>query len=159
DQQDPQEASVGHNFAFTRVHRNTTAGVGSGSVTVQAHFLYADFGLGTTYADIAATPPATLTFAPADTVQFLGDGQGYQWDLPAVHSTHVCLAVEIDAPNDAPAGTLVGHAPGWPTTDLMVINDNNKAQRNMGVYSMMAGEASQDTFYAIVHNAATFPRL
>jgi hypothetical protein len=51
---------------------------------------------------------------------------------------------------------VLGHAPGWPSTDLMVINDNNKAQRNMGVYPTSG--SGQVSFYAIIHNGATYPR-
>jgi hypothetical protein len=29
--------------------------------------------------------------------------------------------------------SLLGRAPGWPTGDLLVIINNNKAQRNMSV--------------------------
>jgi hypothetical protein len=68
------------------------------------------------------------------------------------------MAVQLDAPNDLPAGTLLGHAVGWPTTDLMVINDNNKAQRNMGVWIAPTGGSDSLTRYFIVHNAASFPR-
>ena len=59
-------------------------------------------------------------------------------------------------PADDFIGDLVGHAPGWPTTDLMVINDNNKAQRNMGIYPALG--ASSASFFATIRNAANFPR-
>ena len=63
----------------------------------------------------------------------------------------------LDTPNDPIAPpSLLGRAPGWPTTDLLVINDNNKAQRNMGVGPTAAGGCL--TFFGIVHNAATFTR-
>jgi hypothetical protein len=40
----------------------------------------------------------------------------------------------------------------------MVLNDNNKAQRNMGVYTGPVGGTDTVTFYAQIHNAATFRR-
>jgi len=40
----------------------------------------------------------------------------------------------------------------------MVLNDNNKAQRNMGVYHMMAKSIGKWSFYALAHNAATYKR-
>jgi hypothetical protein len=157
DHQDPQETAVGHNFAFTRVFRKAAASGGS-NVDVQANFFIADFGLGTAYVNAGVSASPTLTFAPADIEKDLGDGQGYQWDLPATHSDHVCMAVQIDSSSDHPAGTLLGHAPGWPTTDLMVINDNNKAQRNMGIWTPPAGGTDTNTRYFMVHNAASFVR-
>ncbi|HET9792139.1 MAG TPA: hypothetical protein VFR08_12615 [Candidatus Angelobacter sp.] len=157
DHQDPQEATVGHNFAFARVFRKAAAS-GGGNVDVQPTFFIADFGLGTAYVNAGPGAAPTLTFAPADTEKDLGDGQGFQWDLPVTHSDHVCMAAQIDSSNDHPAGTLLGHAPGWPTTDLMVINDNNKAQRNMGVWVPPAGGTDTNTRYFMVHNAASFVR-
>jgi hypothetical protein len=68
--------------------------------------------------------------------------------------------VEISTPNDPiVAPSLLGRAPGWPTTDLAVLNDNNKAQRNMGLSTTPArGVGLSETFWAIIHNAATFRR-
>jgi len=54
------------------------------------------------------------------------------------------------------APSLLGRAPGWPTTDLLVVNDNNKAQRNMGVGPTTMG--GWFTRYALIHNAATIRR-
>jgi hypothetical protein len=154
----PQIASLGDNFAFVRVHREAAAPPGAPKVDVQTHFLFADFGLGTAYQDMAVTPDPLLTFHHGDTEKVLA--KGYAWQLPAMHSQHVCIAAQISTPADpyVPPG-LLGHAPGWPTTDLMLINDNNKAQRNTKVYELSMGAASmQVSFYAIVHNAATMAR-
>jgi hypothetical protein len=157
--EDPQDAIVGPNFAFVRVNRNAPATGGSPDAAVTAAFLYADYGLGTSYVAAAASPAPTLTFAAADTEKDLTDGNGYQWNLPVTHSTHVCMGMEISAPGDSFNGDLLGHAPGWPTTDLMVINDNNKAQRNMGIWvPPMTDQSDTLTYYAQIHNAATFPR-
>ena len=51
---------------------------------------------------------------------------------------------------------LLGQTPGWPTTDLIVINDNNKAQRNMSVHYGLSGIGSKH--YAIVRNGSMKPR-
>jgi hypothetical protein len=158
--ENPWEAALGHNYAFTRISRKAAAAAGSADRSATATFLFADFGLGTTYSSIGSLPPAS--FHAADTVQVIPDGSGLQWDLPVTHSSHVCMAVEISVPavGGLPAdnftGDLIGHAPGWPTTDLMVINDNNKAQRNMGIYPALG--ASSVSFFAIIRNAADFSR-
>jgi hypothetical protein len=155
--QDPRPMGMGHNFAFARVSREA-AGTAS-DVTLQ--YLYSDGGVGVNY--VSAGPTTTLHLAAADTQQWPHGGHGYQWDLPSGASNHVCLAVEASTPGDpiVPPG-LLGHAPGWPTTDLMIVNDNDKAQRNMNVYGFggMSGEGqgSSMSMYALAHNAATFRR-
>ncbi|MGA2373692.1 MAG: hypothetical protein ACLPPV_00100 [Candidatus Korobacteraceae bacterium] len=147
-----------HNYAFVRVHRNQAAPGGSGNVNVTARFLYADYGLGVPYQNVSATPTATLTFMPSDTVVTLADGAGVQWDLPLMRSTHICLAVEISAPNDSYSPELAGRAPGWPTTDWTIPADNEKAQRNMDLPPMAAASTGSMSFHPIVHNAAPFTR-
>jgi hypothetical protein len=155
--------NIGDNWAFARIRRNAA---GIGSKTVTAHFLVSKLGTGSNYVDDTvmgsgvtfAGPDPTVTFNAAD----LGPitTPALAWHLDAVVSTHLCLAVEISAPGDPfVAPSLLGRAPGWPTTDLAVINDNNKAQRNMGLSTTAArGAGLTDNFYAIVHNAATFRR-
>jgi hypothetical protein len=168
DHQDPQAAVLGANYAYVRIHRNTT-GI---SQAVTAHFLYADFGLGTPFQDMGSAPDLTLSFAATDTAQTLS--AGYAWELPAAFSTHVCLAVEISTPSDPLAlPSLLGGSPGLTGTDPSVLDDNNKAQRNAGIYPMptkrkqpsgggsrgggsRGGEAV--TYYAVVNNAALVPR-
>jgi hypothetical protein len=155
---------IGDNWAFARVRRNVVAA--SGSVVVTAHFLVSKLGVGSNYADAGSVDPnvsfpdpdPTVTFNPADVGPFVTPA--YHWHLNAVSSTHLCLAVEISTPGDPFVGpSLVGNAPGWPTTDLRVINDNNKAQRNMGLSTTPArGADASDVFYAIIHNAATIVR-
>jgi hypothetical protein len=140
DQENPQTAGLGNNFAFARITRNTSGM----AKTVNVHFLYADYGLGSNFTAAAVTPDPTVAFAAGDT-QLVSSG--YQWDLPAVHSPHVCMAVEISTNTDPvvlPHLDTTAPGPGDP----LVINDNNKAQRNMGVYPAL-GDSS---YYAIVHN-------
>jgi hypothetical protein len=154
--QNAQDATSGHNYAYVRVHRKAAPMTGP-PVTVQARFLFADYGLGVAYQDVSMTPTASLVFNNTDTEQVLPAASGVQWDLPAMRSTHVCMAVEISAPGDPYSPELAGRAPGWPTTDWTLPADNNKAQINMDLPPVAAGSASA-SFYTIAHNAATFTR-
>ena len=156
NQQNAQDATSGHNYAFVRVHRNAAPGTGA-DVNVTARFVYADYGLGVPYEYVSGSPLATLTFAAADTTQTLADGSGVEWDLPATRSTHICMAVEISAPGDPYTPELVGRAPGWPTTDWTIPADNNKAQRNMDLPPMASGSGAA-WFHLIAHNAALYKR-
>lgn len=149
----PQPTTLGANYAFARVHRKATGATN----TVTLHFLKSEFGTGSNYEHANTLPDPTLTFAAGDIVKTMTNG--YQWNLNAATSTHVCLAVEISTATDPIVNpSLFGRAPGWPTTDLAVIYDNNKGQRNLGVYTGEGGEREASTFFAIVHNAATFTR-
>jgi len=121
--------------------------------TVNVEFLVAEFGTGSPYASVATT---TVAFAAADLTKIATA----PWTLGPTTSTHLCLGVQIATPADPfVAPGLNGNTPGWPSTDLMVINDNNKAQRNMGLSTTPArGVGASDCYFAIVRNAATFPR-
>ncbi len=142
--QDPQNNATNH--AFARISRNAAGA----AQKVKVEFLVAEFGTGSPYRRIATT---TASFAAADTSKIVKAS----WTLPATSSTHLCLAVQISAAAD-PFVTpgLQGNTPGWPTTDLLVINDNNKAQRNMSVHYGLSGFGSRH--YAIVRNASTKTR-
>jgi hypothetical protein len=150
--------SIGDNWAFARIRRNTA---GSAPVTVNAHFLVSKLGTGSSYVDAGTVDPDVSFPAPDPTLNFAAADLGptvtaaYPWHLAAVSSTHLCLAVEISTPADPfVAPSLVGRAPGWPTTDLAVIDDNNKAQRNMGLSTTPArGVGFADELWAIAHNA------
>jgi hypothetical protein len=156
--------NIGDNWAFARIRRNALPAAGSKTVT--AHFLVSKLGTGSNYVDAGSVDPDVSFPDPDPTVTFTAADMGplitpaYHWHLNAVSSSHLCLAVEISAPGDPyVAPSLVGNAPGWPTTDLRIINDNNKAQRNMGLSTTPArGAGMSDCLYAIVHNAATFLR-
>ena len=153
--QNPQSSGLGNNFAYARIHRKGT----DTAETVNLHFLKSEFGTGSNYVNANTTVDPTLAFAAGEQVKTMTSG--YEWTLAATTSTHTCLAVEISTPDDpVVVPTLLGRAPGWPDTDLSVIYDNNKAQRNMGVYTESEGssESSATTYYAIIHNAATYIR-
>jgi hypothetical protein len=148
-------AALGDNFMFARVHRNTTGSSG----TVNLHFLYANFGAGLNYQDAnpGVTDP-TLVFTAASAAESMTTG--FPWHLDATSSDHLCLGVEITGPMDAfVPPSLAGSSPGWPLTDLRIINDNNKAQRNIQILPTGTGAATGSVSgWAIAHNAATFPR-
>ena len=143
--------AMGDNFAFARIFRNTAGP----AATVTAHFLFSEFGVGSNYQDAGAPAGADVSFAAGDVMKVMATG--HPWHLGTTVSTHLCLATEISTSTDPfSPPTLLGRAPGWPTTDLMVIHDNNKAQRNMGVYPY--SEAASNTYYAVIHNPAVLKR-
>jgi hypothetical protein len=156
--------NLGDNWAFARIRRNAPAASGTQAVT--AHFLVSKFGTGSNYVDSSSGDPDVTFLDPDPNVNFNAADLGplltspVHWHLNAIASTHLCLAVEITGPNDPfVPPSLLGNTPGWPTTDLRIVNDNNKAQRNMGLSTTPArGVGLSDCFYGIVHNAAPFPR-
>jgi len=157
--EDPKNgpAAAGDNFAFARIHRNTCGNGPAEPVT--ARFLYSEFGTGSNFQTAGSASGAVINFAAEtattpDSVRTMAAGQS--WHLPTTSSTHLCLATEISTALDPSGPTLLGHAPGWPTTDTMVLDDNNKAQRNMGVYHTLT--SGRWSFYAIAHNAAIYKR-
>jgi hypothetical protein len=143
-------ANAGRNFGFCRIRRNA----GGAAATVTAHFLVSPFGTGSPYQNADTNPDVACAFASGDLVK---TAPGYEWHIGPTMTDHLCFAVEITGPADpvAPPG-LLGHAPGWPTTDLMVLNDNNTAQRNM--YPPASSGSGASSFYALVRNGATFRR-
>ncbi|HEX3557208.1 MAG TPA: hypothetical protein VIA62_28615 [Thermoanaerobaculia bacterium] len=167
--QPPSEAAgngagiIGDNWAFARIRRNALPA--SGTKTVTAHFLVSKFGTGSNYVDAGVADPDLSFPDPDPTVNFTAADLGpfittaWHWHLNAIASTHLCMAVQISAPGDPfVAPSLVGSAPGWPTTDLRVIFDNNKAQRNLSLSTTPARGIGGIDAYGIIHNAATFPR-
>ena len=170
DQPDSEPAGngsgiLGDNWAFARIRRNATS-PRTGSKTVTAHFLVSKFGIGSNFEDGSSGDPDLSFPDPDPTVTFKAANVGpittaaYHWHLNLISSTHLCLAVEISAPGDPYVPpSLLGRAPGWPTTDLSVLYDNNKAQRNLTLSTTPArGPGMDDSFCALVHNAATYPR-
>jgi hypothetical protein len=149
--------NIGDNWAFVRVRRNAAGPVSS----VTAHFLVSRFGTGSNYVD-ATTMDPNVTFPNPDPVITTDGTAGpwistaYPWHLNTTASTHLCMGVEISSASDPfVPPTLEGNTPGWNTgTDLRIINDNNKAQRNMHLSTTPAsGGAGSVSDWAIVHNA------
>src|SRR6185312_5393638 len=122
---DPQPMMMGSNYAFARISRGAT-GVAE---DVSLQFYYSDGGVGVNYLDAGSA--ASVHFNSGDQVKAPAVGDGVQWQLPSGASNHVCLAAEISVAGVDPIiqPSLFMHAPGWPTTDLAVMGDNNKAQR------------------------------
>lgn len=142
---------AGDNWIFARVHR---AAAGS-AATVTLSFLFSPLGTGSNYQLAGTGPNPTLAFGPADLVQTMANGRAWQLDAPT--STHVCIAVEISTPSDPfVTPSLLGRAPGWPTTDLAVLYDNNKGQRNL--LPVAGGSAGTVTVFALIHNAGLWRR-
>ena len=151
--------NAGNNWAFARVRRNVTGP----SASVTAHFLVSKFGVGSNYVDSTTGDP-DVSFLDPDPVIATGAGAGpwttsaYHWRLSAIAGNHLCLAVQISTPGSPYIPpSLAGATPGWPTTDLRIVNDNHKAQRNMHL-STTAGASGSVSDYAIVHNGALVTR-
>lgn len=158
--------NLGDNWAFARVRRNTTGTAD----TVTAHYAVSPFGTGSNFADgVTVLFPGLTMSGPDPSVSFLAGETGpktmpnFPWHLDAIASSHLCLGVQISTATDpylAPG--IVGHTPGWGTgTDLEILNDNNKAQRNMGLSSTPSHggpSAGSVSHIALIHNAATFTR-
>jgi hypothetical protein len=149
--QDPQagNGAAGDNFMFARISRNNA----TNEESVKAHFLFAEFGTGSPYIDCSAAPDPEVTFLPGETSKIIF----LPWHLHPTSSQHLCIGVQVYSAADSymPPG-LLGYTPGWPTTDLMVINDNNKAQKNIKVWDGIAEEAGMH--FAMIFNNATFLR-
>jgi hypothetical protein len=140
----------GRNFGFVRIRRNASGS----AATVTAHFLVSPFGVGSPYQNAGTDPDLSVAFAAGDLVK---TSSGYEWHIGPTMTDHLCFAVEITGPADPIAPpSLLGHTPGWPSTDLMVLNDNNKAQRNM--YPPATSGSGSSSFYALIRNGATFRR-
>ncbi len=157
--------TVGDNFAFARVRRNAPGT----ALAVNAHFLVAKFGAGSNWVDGTVGDPDT-TF-PADATITTDAGIGpwvspaFQWHLNAIAGNHLCLAVEISAPGSPfIPPSLVGQTVGWgaaPFTDLRILGDDHKAQRNMHLSTTPASGSPAGgaiTDYAIIHNGDVFTR-
>jgi hypothetical protein len=159
--------NVGDNWLLARVRRRAAAPAGAPDVTVNAHFLVSKLGTGSNYEDASDADPDVTLSGPDPSLVFTASETGpkttdpFPWHLNPIASTHLCVAVQISTPADPIVfPSLHGRAPGWPTTDLDIVDDNNKAQRNMGLSTTPArgtGFCLADSF-GVVHNAATFPR-
>ena len=171
DQPDNKDAgnglgNIGDNWLFARIRRRAAPPAGSADVNVTAHFLISKLGTGSNYVDASVVDPDVTITTPDPIVTFSAAETGPKvtaplyWHLNPVSSTHLCAAVEISTPSDPYVGTsLRGRAPGWPDQDLEIMDDNNKAQRNLGLSTTPAkGVECPATLYGIIHNAATQPR-
>ncbi len=152
--QKPQAGTgaAGDNFVFARISRETA----DTTEKVSAHFMFAEFGTGSPYINCNPTPGVpdpSVTFNPGETSKVIS----LNWHLHSTSSIHLCLGVQIYSEADPyrPPG-LLGNTPGWPTTDTMVLVDNNKAQKNMGIWDGLPETAG--LYYGLIHNAALTKR-
>jgi hypothetical protein len=156
---------IGNNWLFARIRRKAAAPMGSPDLVATAHFLVSPLGTGSNYADASSMDPDVSFPDPDPVVTFTAADVGpittapFPWHLNPVASTHLCAAVETSAPGDPFVGaSLRGRAPGWPDTDLEIVDDNNKAQRNMGLSTVPARESGESVLWGLLHNAAVFRR-
>ena len=149
--ENPQQGpgKSGDNYMFARISRNDA----SMEQRVKAHFMFAEFGTGSPFVSCSAASDPEVTLKAGELSKIVS----LPWHLHPSSSTHLCIAVQIYSADDPfqPPG-LVGYTPGWPTTDMMVINDNNKAQRNMSVWEGVPETGGM--ILGIIFNAATFAR-
>ncbi|HUK19295.1 MAG TPA: hypothetical protein VLW65_22895 [Bryobacteraceae bacterium] len=143
--------SGGPNFAFARISRVALAAPTAPGTTVTADFLEADFGLGVPFADIGSQ---TVTLAGTDSSVIT---PALAWTVSPAASTHVCLAVQISWPGSPylPPSLLHG-SPGPSGTDPLILQDRQKAQRNLQVTTGGGGGGGE--FYALIHNVEKEPR-
>lgn len=150
--QNPQagNGAAGDNFIFARISRNDAAVEQEVKAPI---FFFAEFGTGSPYIDCSAAPDPSITLSPGETSKIIS----IPWHLHPSSSTHLCIAVPVYSNDDPylPPG-LLGYTPGSATTDLMVINDNNKAQRNIAVWDGVP--ETEGMVFGIIFNAATFVR-
>lgn len=165
-----EPARHGANWAYARIHRNEVPS--QSAITATARFLFANFGAGNNFLpagdgnDITSgEADPTVDFAPTEGVapEFVS----YKWELGGQQSPHLCLAVEINKVDDSQAldplaaPSLEGWTPGPNSNqaDHLVIDDNNKAQRNLAVVQAnIAGANSNAVYFGLIHNAATVTR-
>lgn len=116
---------TGSNYLFARVSRRAPAAATAPSATVTVNFFRGDYGLGSPFVAIGSE---TLTFGPGDTMLTT---PAHAWTVPATASAHLCVAVQIVAPNGDTFSlpSIAGLAPG--PADPLILIDNNKAQRNL----------------------------
>jgi hypothetical protein len=122
---------VGNNWLFARIRRKAAASMGSPDLAATAHFLVSPLGTGSNYADASSMDP-DVSFPDPDPVVTLTAGDvgpittaPFRWHLNPVASTHLCAAVEVSAPGDPFVGaSLRGRAPGWPETDMEIVDEN-----------------------------------
>lgn len=145
----PLPMAGGVNFACARIHRTAAD---RPAERVVAHFLLADFGMGSAFRDLTNAPSQQISFAEGQAVRSLSQ----RWQLPATLSRHICVAVELSTPSDPyRAPSLRGRAPG-AGTDPLILDDNNRAQRNIDLMVDLAdGADTSADMFAAIRNGST----
>ncbi len=136
---------TGSSFAFARISRRVPSASTAVPASVGVDFLVADFGLGVPFVVLGTDP---TTFAPTDNTVIT---PGLAWTVPPTSSTHLCVAAQVSTPGDPfLPPSLLGGSPGLTGSDPSVLQDNNKAQRNLLVSKGLGGPGGET--YAIIHN-------
>jgi hypothetical protein len=140
---DPPSRS-GSNFAYGRVSRRAPAMSTAPNATVTVNFLRGDFGLGASFVSIGSE---NVTFTANEMTKTT---PAHSWSVPTNSSLHLCLAVEINGPDGDTfqIPSVAGTAPG--PADPMILNDNNKAQRNL---ADTIGTAAGTELIAVIRNS------
>ena len=135
---------AGSNFVFAQVSRRAAAMSTAPDATVTVNFFFGDYGLGAPFVPIGSE---TVTFSAADMTKIT---PAHSWTVPASASSHLCLAVQIVGPDGDTFAlpSISGIAPG--PADPLILNDNNKAQRNL---QDTIGTASGTELIAIIGNS------
>ena len=135
---------AGSNFAFAQVSRRAAAMSTAPDAMVTVNFYFGDYGLGAPFVPIGSE---MVTFTASDMTRLT---PAHSWTVPAMASSHLCLAVEIVGPDGDTFSlpSVSGIAPG--PADPLILNDNNKAQRNL---QDTVGTASGTELIAIISNA------
>jgi len=146
---DPGNRS-GSNFAFARVSRRAAAASTAPNVDVTVDFMQADYGLGTMFTSAGTE---VVTFGAGDMTKVT---PGHAWTVGATASNHLCLAAQITAPNDDfDPPSLTTTAPG--PANAMIVNDNNKAQRNLA--DTIGSGSGFSEIIARIRNSFVRPRV
>jgi hypothetical protein len=99
---------VGSNFAYAQISRRAPAMSTAPAATVTVNLFLGDYGLGSGFVPIGSE---TVSFAAGDMIKIT---PAHAWTVPAVASSHLCLAVQIDAPDgdNFALPSIAGTAPG-----------------------------------------------
>ena len=158
--------AVGDNWAFARIRRRAASP--AGATTVTAHFLVSQLGtgsnsrrqLGSTLTSPSRTriprrPSTRPTWDPITTTPFHWHLEPGRLVAPVPGRGNL----RAERPDTWERACAAAH-PGWPGQDLEILDDNNKAQRNMGLSVTPARgvESCEAALFGIVHNAATVRR-
>jgi hypothetical protein len=140
----------GQNYAYARVSRRAPAMSTAPDAAVTVNFLRGDYGLNLPFVPLGGSE--SVTFAAGDITKIT---PAHSWVAPADSSLHLCLAVQLEAPDGDTFAlpSVAGTAPG--PADPLILIDNNKAQRNL---QDTIGTADGVELIAMVRNQETTKR-
>jgi hypothetical protein len=141
------------NFLYARISRNSSLV----PLSVRAKFFWAPFGSSNPFV-AAGNVNGTLVSMPVGANSVVMPTP-HSWILPATASTQISIATQISTDRDPPMPPLLpgGLVPGTTVSNLAIMLDNNKAQRNTAVFGV-AEVSDPITYYALVGNPLPEPR-